>query len=306
MNNKRLIAVGAIFLAILAVFVLYRVGLFRCMSGAGKFAKPSAKSVEQLLNKGDEQAALKEISAIIGKNPESALAESALFSLASFYENKADLIKARDTFQKIVDKFPNSPRIAKLQEALDNVNVKIIFSSISTPDSFVYEVKRGDSLVKIAKKFNTTVELITKSNNIQGETIRIGRRLKVTKANFSISVDKSQNILTLKSDGQILKTYRVSTGRNNSTPTGKFTVTSKIVDPPWYTPSGEVIQPTDPKNILGTRWIGISAPSYGIHGTTEPKTIGKAVTSGCVRMKNQDVEELYAIVPEGTEVSIED
>lgn len=62
----------------------------------------------------------------------------------------------------------------------------------------------------------------------------------------------------------------------------------------------------DPKNILGSRWMGISHPGYGIHGTTEPGSIGKNVTAGCVRLKNEDVEELYSIVPEGTEVVIVD
>jgi lipoprotein-anchoring transpeptidase ErfK/SrfK len=61
-----------------------------------------------------------------------------------------------------------------------------------------------------------------------------------------------------------------------------------------------------PKNILGSRWLGLSEKSYGIHGTTEPQSIGRQVTSGCVRMRNSDVEELYQIVPEGTEVVIID
>jgi lipoprotein-anchoring transpeptidase ErfK/SrfK len=52
--------------------------------------------------------------------------------------------------------------------------------------------------------------------------------------------------------------------------------------------------------------MGISHPGYGIHGSTDPSSIGKQATAGCVRMHNRDVEELYAIVPVGTEVVIED
>jgi L,D-transpeptidase ErfK/SrfK len=52
--------------------------------------------------------------------------------------------------------------------------------------------------------------------------------------------------------------------------------------------------------------MGISRPSYGIHGTTDARSIGKSVSSGCVRMTNREVEELYTIVPEGTEVVILD
>ena len=65
-----------------------------------------------------------------------------------------------------------------------------------------------------------------------------------------------------------------------------------------------VVPPDSPKNILGSRWMGISEPGYGIHGTRDPDSIGQAVTAGCVRMLNEDVEELYAIVPIGTEIAI--
>ncbi|MBM3248214.1 MAG: L,D-transpeptidase, partial [Candidatus Omnitrophica bacterium] len=57
---------------------------------------------------------------------------------------------------------------------------------------------------------------------------------------------------------------------------------------------------------LGTRWMGFDIPEYGIHGTTEPESIGKQATKGCVRMINKDVEELYSILPVGTEVTIID
>jgi lipoprotein-anchoring transpeptidase ErfK/SrfK len=52
--------------------------------------------------------------------------------------------------------------------------------------------------------------------------------------------------------------------------------------------------------------MGIDKPSYGLHGTTEPQNLGQQVTQGCVRLSNPDVEELYSIVPLGTEVIITD
>ena len=64
--------------------------------------------------------------------------------------------------------------------------------------------------------------------------------------------------------------------------------------------------PGDPKNILGSRWMGLTAKSYGIHGTTDDASIGSQCTQGCVRMHNKDAEELYDIVPAGAEVTIVD
>ncbi len=119
-------------------------------------------------------------------------------------------------------------------------------------------------------------------------------------------MDKSQNILTLKSGQEIIKTYRVSTGKDSCTPVGTFKIINKIIDPPWYKEPGVMIPSGDPKNVLGSRWLGISKESYGIHGTTQPELIGQSVTEGCVRMRNAEVEELYILVPEGTEVVITD
>lgn len=231
--------------------------------------------------------------------------ERAYFTLAADYEGKQDFVKAREVYQKLIEKFPASNSIIKAQEGIDNCNVKVLFSSEITPDSELYVVQKGDNLTRIAKKFKTTVELLSKSNNIQGSAIRLGRKIKVPKARFSIVVDKSQKILMLKADGEIFKTYRVATGKENKpTPVGAFTINTKIVDPPWYQLNGKMIPAGDPANQLGSRWLGLSKPSYGIHGTIDPASIGQDVTEGCVRMKNSDVEELFSIVPEGTEVVI--
>lgn len=230
--------------------------------------------------------------------------EGALFDRAQKAIDSGDLVKARDIYQRIVEKFPASGRISKAQESLEDINVRILFSDIPTKESEVYEVQKGDTLTRIARKFGTTPDLIMKSNSLKDSSIQIGKKLKVCKAKFGIIVDKSQNILTLKSGQEIIKTYHVSTGKNSCTPVGTFKIINKIVDPPWYKEPGLVIPPGDPKNVLGSRWLGISKPSYGIHGTTQPELIGQSVTEGCVRMKNSEVEELYTIVPEGTEVVI--
>ena len=204
------------------------------------------------------------------------------------------------------EKRPVADDLQKTQEALENKNIQMLYSSIPTPDSISYEVQKGDTLTKIAKKFSTTQDLIMKANGLKNPAIvPLGRKIKVHNEKISIAVVKSQNILTLKSGDRVLKTYHVATGVNNSTPAGTFKIVNKIINPPWYT-AGGVIPPDNPENILGSRWFGLSVQGYGIHGTTQPQTIGQQVTSGCVRMKNADVEELYEIVPEGTEVVIVD
>ncbi|MCX5711312.1 MAG: L,D-transpeptidase family protein [Candidatus Omnitrophica bacterium] len=166
-------------------------------------------------------------------------------------------------------------------------------------------MKPGDTLTRIAREFKTTPELIAKSNNLTDSKIIPGRKIKVWSAPFSILVDKSQNTLTLKSDEEVIKVYIVSTGKNNSTPVGTYKITNKLVNPTWFK-SGAVIPAGSTDNVLGTRWMGFDLAGYGIHGTTEPQNLGKQVTAGCVRLGNPDVEELYTIIPVGTEVTIVD
>ena len=314
MNKRILVVSGCVGLLIAVILLTYVIA-----NNVTSLKKESAVNVkmneesalleraQKLLTQGYDDAARQKLEMLVAKYPNSLNLEPAYLALGPIYEKQNDLLKARDAYQKIIEKFPSSNSITKVQESLEGINVKILFSSVVTPDSFLYEVQKGDTLNKTAKKFNTTSELISKENGLRDGKIKIGKKLKVTKAKFSIVVDKSQNILTLKSDGEIFKTYRVSTGKNSSpTPTGSFKITNKIVNPPWYPPSGGMIRAGDPRNVLGSRWLGISQEGYGLHGTTDPASIGKSVTEGCVRLKNSDIEELHVIVPEGTEVLIID
>ncbi len=168
-----------------------------------------------------------------------------------------------------------------------------------------YEIVPGDTLAKIAKKFNTTPQFIKDVNRISGDKIYSGRKIKVPVGVFKVEVDKSENKLYLYFNNKVVKVYNVATGRENSTPVGEFKVANKLLNPVWYH-DGEVIPAGDPKNELGTRWIGFNLDGYGIHGTIAPESIGKQSTAGCVRMLNSDVEELFDIIPVGAKVLVRD
>jgi len=218
---------------------------------------------------------------------------------------KGNLWEAKSLYQRLISEFPNSGEVMNWQKRAEEINIKLLFSPAATPKSTVYEIKPGDTLAKIAREFKTTPELIAKSNNLKNDKIMPGRKIKVWTAPFSIVVDKSQNTLILKTDEEIIRTYIVSTGLNNSTPVGNFKIVNKLTRPTWFK-AGAVVAANSPDNILGSRWMGFDLPGYGIHGTTDPDNLGKQITQGCVRMSNSEVEELYAIVPVGTEVTIVD
>lgn len=184
-------------------------------------------------------------------------------------------------------------------------NWDALFSKELTPDSILYTVKTGDSLYVLAKKYKTTVDLIKKMNGMSSDDLYPNMKLKIYNAPFSIEVNKKANTLVLYANNKPVKQYSVATGKNNGTPAGTFKISNKLVNPTWFK-TGAILPPGSPENALGSRWMGFDRTEYGIHGTIEPQTIGTQASQGCVRMLNADVEELYSMVPSGTQVTIKD
>jgi len=175
-----------------------------------------------------------------------------------------------------------------------------------------YIVQRGDSVQRIARKFGTTIELVQVSNDLQNPNlIKEGDSFRILRGTFSIEVSKTRRDLVLSLNNRFFKRYAVGTGKYGKTPVGTFVVSDKQKNPVWWRPDGRQIPYGDPENILGSRWMAIRATgdtpdvrSYGIHGTTDEASIGKAESAGCVRMRNRDVEELFMLVPTKTAVAI--
>jgi lipoprotein-anchoring transpeptidase ErfK/SrfK len=228
-----------------------------------------------------------------------------LYAQAQALASEGKVLESKAAYEQIVAEHPDYKNIEKVQNDLYELNMKVLFSNIPTPQAVIHEVKAGDTLGKISKQYNVAMDLIKECNNLKGETVRVGQKLRIWTGKFSIYVDKSQNTLMLKSNEDVLKVYSVSTGANNSTPVGTFKIMVKLENPVWFK-AGAVIPPESPENVLGTRWMGFDLEGYGIHGTVSPDKIGQQVTAGCVRMRNEDVEELYKIVPKGTPVTIVD
>lgn len=219
------------------------------------------------------------------------------------------LADAKTILDKLVAATPDPEAIKLLSE----VNIKLLRSPLMMPGKEYYVIQSGDYLYKIAKKFHTTVELIQEMNGLETDNIRAGARLMVFNSRFSIRVSKTRNHLDLLMDGKLFKRYPVGTGKFGKTPAVEFSIVDKIVEPPWTRPSdNQQIEYGDPENVLGTRWMALKSDDhpeltgFGIHGTWERDSIGKQSSAGCVRMLNEDVEELFDLVPRKTTVIITD
>lgn len=123
-------------------------------------------------------------------------------------------------------------------------------------------------------------------------------------SNSHIIINLPSKTLELYSEEVLQKQYPVAIGRASTvTPVGHFIVMEMDRNPSWYPPEGGEAVPSGPENPLGYRWIEF-APSYGIHGTNMPNSIGRAVSHGCVRMLEDQVEELFELVIVGTPVDV--
>src|SRR5258706_7135306 len=109
--------------------------------------------------------------------------------------------------------------------------------------------------------------------------------------------------LVLLEDDEVKKIYPIAVGKASTpSPVGTFQIANRVVNPTWFGPKGAV--PPGRANPLGSRWMGIGYKGYGIHGTNAPRSIGKAVSHGCIRMRTKDAEELFKLVAVGDEVQL--
>ncbi len=215
-----------------------------------------------------------------------------------------EILKARDICYQVMSQTRDPVVIASAESLLGDINIDLVFYPYPMPEKLEYVVRRGDSLDSIARKFGITRELVAKGNSIKGALIHEGDRFRIFQGKFSVVVDKSDFTLVLSMNGRFFKRYRVGTGKFGKTPDGQFKIVDRISQPPWWRSDGKQIPYGDPENVLGTHWLALDARGYGIHGTWEPETIGKAESAGCIRMQNPDIEELFNLVPIGTAVTI--
>ena len=109
--------------------------------------------------------------------------------------------------------------------------------------------------------------------------------------------------LALLENGKVVRIYRVAVGKSTTpSPVGEFKIVNRVTNPTYYH-KGQVIA-AGTGNPVGSRWMGLSAKGYGIHGTNQPNSIGKAASTGCIRMGKKDLEDLFARVDVGVLVQI--
>ena len=228
--------------------------------------------------------------------------------------------------RKLSEIYWNKPKWRKATKSRIEMTAEEIYFRPNYHAMRAYTVQYGDQLQTIARKYGVHWHYLARLNELritktrngqESVNIRPGQKLKVIKGYdfakkrplFGVSIDLSDRELTLYHARFFVRKYRIGIGKKKKrSPIGNFTVQDKVIDPP-YTGTDErtgrriQIAGKDPRNPLGTHWLRITN-EYGIHGTNNPNSIGKAQSRGCIRMLNADVKEVYGFLAVGSHVEI--
>jgi L,D-transpeptidase ErfK/SrfK len=177
------------------------------------------------------------------------------------------------------------------------------------------KVKRGDTLLRIARREDVNVQLLASLNHLRSGSVRPGTTLTLPtlyilprKPAEGIVLNIPERRIYLFRRGQTKAVYPVAVGAKDwQTVTGVYKLASKVTNPKWK-PTKEMVEREDIKddpvppgkdNPVGDLWMGWSKKGYGFHSTIAPDSIGKAVTHGCIRLYPESAHKMYNFVREG-------
>ncbi len=225
------------------------------------------------------------------------------------------VIEARHQLNALLSGGLSESEQAEVRGLLTRIADDTIFSPRRLPDdplTDTYVVQPGDRLLHIGRKFDVPYEILMNINRISDASkLRAQQPLKVPRGPFHARIIKSKFRLDVYLGDLYVRSFRVGLGTAGGTPEGTWRVKERLPNPTYYPPASapdkRIIPPDDPTNPLGEHWIGLEGldgdakgrEGYGIHGTIEPQSIGRAVSLGCIRMHNEDVAFLYQLLLPG-------
>lgn len=159
----------------------------------------------------------------------------------------------------------------------------------------IHSVKPGETLASISANYRVNLHRLYAANPGIGH-LYVGQKIQIPglpepdTIPYSIKITVGKRRLALYKNGGLMKIYPIAVGKMlTNTPSGEYVIVNRQLNP---------------GGPFGVMWLSLSRQGYGIHGTNDPSSIGKAVSHGCVRMYNRDVLQLADLVPNGTRVAI--
>ena len=216
-------------------------------------------------------------------------------------KKKNKLLEARLALEAFIDQYPFSTRLEDAKDALGKVNADIFFSSIPAPEKIRYEVKKGDALVKIERKLNTTRELLMRCNNLDDpRRLSVGQVLYVSQVDFSVSIDRKKRLVTLLNQSRFFKQYKPRQWHAPEPKKGEAAtvITAKVRDKiAWY--QGARVAFGSKEYAGSTKWVELTAKGFTFYSEEGP-----APGAG-IAFSVEDMEELSTLLGKNVPVSIQ-
>jgi LysM repeat protein len=225
------------------------------------------------------------------------------FQAAAKLRAEGKLTEARAALTAFIQKYPGGLHAGEAEDLLGEVNTSILLSDYPSPEKEEYIVRSGDVLARIAAKLKTTPELIMRTNNLSGTMLHIGDKLRVSRPDFSILIQRSAKLLYLLDHERFFKRYHL---RDEKLPAKMQTKISTHIGEIMAWKNGKRIGLGSPDFLNSTRWLRLAAPGYIIYAEPDeshevldvpPPEQGLGMSAG-------DLEELSSLVNTRTAVTI--
>lgn len=236
-----------------------------------------------------------------------------LLDKAAEYESADDWVNARLVLQEVRLR-PDADEVrAFVERKIGGLNTALVFGDRAMPEKARHRIAAGDLIGKLAKRYGNTQDYLLKANGIdKPELLRIGREIWVLQTPvFELTVFKRASSAVLTLNGQFFKRYEIGLCKSEYAPAGTYLIRNRVKKPSYRTPQHGEVEFGNPQNILGTRWVTLSATGetpevkgLGLHGTWNDALLGRTSDEGRIRFSNADIEELCTLMTDGSAVTL--
>lgn len=239
--------------------------------------------------------------------PDSALPD---FEKCVAIKRSGKLLEARAAFYNFIDQNPASSKLEDARNELGEINTRIFLTPIPSPEKSVYVVKGGDVITRVAQKNKSTPELLMRANGLNGSMLRIGQKLLLPPADFSLVISRKKGRVIVSNNGKFFKQYPIVSLppelelKKGAPPQPKQT--GKVIEKiSWL--DGTRVTYNDKGYLSATHWIVINIRHCTFYSAQPPNADPKKTTkptSGIV-LPLQATNELGAMLVRGNPVTLE-
>ena len=228
------------------------------------------------------------------------------FEKAVKLRQEEKLSEARDALIAVIQKYPAGKHLDEARDILGEVNTTILLSRRPSPEKTEYIVKPGDVLAKIARKLQTTPEMIMRMNNMSGTMLRIGDKLLISHPDFSMVIQRKAKLVVLLNHGAFFKQYHVREAKLPQKQPAK--IMAKVAETMAWK-GGKRVGLGSKEYLASTKWIRLAgAPAYTLYAmpdASHPNLDQPPPPTG-LGLAAVDLEELSTLVNKTTPVTIVD